>query len=144
LVLQGPNLNLLGQRQPEIYGQETLADIECALDSLAEELAVTLEHFQSNLEGELVQRVQLAAQDGVEGVLINAGGFTHTSVSLRDVFLATSLVFVEVHISNLTARESFRRESLLSDLAGGVVMGFGTGGYRLALRGLVGVLSDRV
>jgi len=144
LVLQGPNLNLLGQRQPEIYGGATLADVEREMDDLAHTLGVTLEHFQSNLEGELVQRIQDAVSTKIDGIVVNAGGFTHTSVALRDAFLATDIPFVEVHISNLQAREPFRHESLLADLSKGVVMGFGVFGYLLALRGLIKQLREAV
>ena len=144
LVLQGPNLNLLGQRQPEVYGTETLASVIEKMDLLAREFGVQLVHVQSNLEGELVTHVQNAAKNGFDGAIINAGGYTHTSVALRDALAASELAFVEIHISNLQAREPFRHESLLADLAIGVVMGFGTYGYQLALQGLVSALQTRV
>jgi 3-dehydroquinate dehydratase-2 len=137
LVLNGPNLDQLGTRETEIYGTETLAGITAMLDELAGELGVTLEHFQSNHEGELVERIHAAAQSGCQGALVNAGGYTHTSVAIRDALLATSLPFVEVHLSNLARRESFRQTSLLADLAIGVVHGFGPVGYELGLRGLL-------
>jgi 3-dehydroquinate dehydratase-2 len=136
LVLQGPNLNLLGAREPERYGFATLAEVQGALDVLALELGVTLRHVQSNHEGALVDAVQAAAADGFAGAVCNAGGLTHTSVCLRDAFLGAPLPFVEVHVSNVAAREPFRQVSLLSDVALGVVFGFGVVGYELALRGL--------
>ena len=142
LVLQGPNLNLLGTRQVDIYGSCTLAEIQARLDLLAAELGVTLAHFQSNLEGELVERVQKAKNDGVDGVVVNAAAYTHTSVALRDAFLSTRLSFVEVHLSNVHAREAFRQKSLLSDISGGVIVGLGPRGYELALRGLVDGLRE--
>jgi len=140
LVLHGPNLNLLGTRETETYGTETLEDITHQLDALAVELGVELEHYQSNSEGALVDRVQAAA--GLAGALLNPGAYTHTSVALRDAVAGVDLKFVEVHLSNIHGRESFRRTSLLSDLAAGVVVGFGAASYALGLRGLVGYLSD--
>ena len=144
LVLQGPNLNLLGQRQPDIYGSATLSDVQRSLDAAAGTLGVSLEHFQSNVEGELVEKIQDASKDGYAGALINAAGYTHTSVAIRDALLATSLPFVEVHISCISAREAYRHTSLLSDLAQGVVMGFGVSGYELGLRGLIQQLNSPV
>lgn len=142
LVLQGPNLDLLGTREPEIYGTTTLADIESELDALADILGCRLRHVQSNHEGALVDAVRSAWQDGVVGALVNAAAFTHTSVAIRDVLSATELPFVEVHLSNTAAREAFRHRSLIADLASGVVMGFGAESYRLGLRGLWSVLAD--
>jgi 3-dehydroquinate dehydratase-2 len=139
LVLHGPNLNLLGTRETEIYGSRTLASITDELDALAVELQVELEHFQSNSEGELVDRVQAAAS--LDGALLNPGAYTHTSVALRDAVAAVELAFVEVHLSNIHARESFRRTSLLSDLAIGQVVGFGPSSYTLGLRALVESLA---
>lgn len=141
LVLQGPNLNLLGRREPGTYGASTLADVQARLDVVAAELGVTLVHAQSNHEGALVDLVQQAAGSGVAGAVINAGAFTHTSIALRDALLGTGLPFVEIHISNVAAREPFRHHSFLSDIAQGVVYGFGVAGYELALRGLVGRLG---
>jgi 3-dehydroquinate dehydratase-2 len=137
LVLHGPNLDLLGTREPEVYGTETLAAIGARLDAAARDLGVELEHFQSNHEGELVERIHAAARSGCRGAVINAGGYTHTSVAIRDALLATALPFVEVHLSNLTRREPFRHTSLLADISVGVVLGFGPSGYELGLRGLV-------
>ncbi|HMV68640.1 MAG TPA: type II 3-dehydroquinate dehydratase [Myxococcota bacterium] len=136
LVLQGPNLNLLGSREPATYGAVTLAEITRRLDALAAELGVALLHVQSNHEGALVDAVQQAARDGVAGAVINAGAYTHTSIALRDALLGTGLPFVEVHVSNVYAREPFRHTSYLADVAAGVVVGFGPAGYELALRGL--------
>ena len=139
LVLHGPNLNLLGTREPEVYGRVTLASITDDLNSLAADLGVELEHFQSNSEGELVDRIQAAAT--LDGALLNPGAYTHTSVALRDAVAAVELAFVEVHLSNIHARESFRRTSLLSDLAIGQVVGFGPSSYTLGLRALVESLA---
>ena len=143
LVLQGPNLDLLGQREPETYGAVTLAQIQQRLDALAGELGLALEHFQSAHEGVLVDRVHQAWRDGVLGVVVNPAAYTHTSVALRDAFLATGLPFVEVHLSNVHARETFRHRSLLADVAQGVVVGFGAVGYDLALRGLAAKLGPQ-
>jgi 3-dehydroquinate dehydratase-2 len=134
LLLNGPNLNLLGQREPALYGSTTLAEIEAACRDLAAELGHTLDCFQSNAEHELVDRVQSAAALGTDGLLINPGAFTHTSVALRDALLATDLPFIEVHLSNIKAREPFRHHSYFSDIARGVIMGFGPLGYELAIR----------
>lgn len=142
LVLQGPNLNLLGAREPGVYGASTLAEISAELDRLAVELNVQLEHFQSNWEGALIDRLH-AAMGQVDGVLINPGGLTHSSVSLRDAFAATRIPFVEVHLSNTAAREPFRHHSMLAALALGQVVGFGAISYILGLRGLVARLSER-
>lgn len=141
LVLHGPNLNLLGTREPGLYGSDTLADVTARLDRLAVELGVSLEHFQSNHEGALVDRVHRAAVDGLAGAVVNAAAYGHTSVALRDAFLATGLPFVEVHLTNVARRESFRQRSLLADVAVGLVQGFGAASYELALRGLVGNLG---
>ena len=141
LVLHGPNLNLLGTREPELYGHTTLADITARLETLAAELGVSLSHFQSNHEGALVDRVQQAAGDHA-GVLVNPAAYTHTSIALRDALAATGLPFVEVHLSNVHAREEFRHHSLLADLAVGQVVGFGAASYSLGRRGLVAHLAD--
>lgn len=138
LVVNGPNLNLLGTRETGIYGPETLASVNERIRIKAAELGVEIvEFFQSNSEGELVARIQKAGVEGVEGVVINAAAYTHTSVALRDALLATSVPFVEVHLSNVYAREPFRRHSYLSDVAVGVVAGFGGDSYLLGMEGLV-------
>lgn len=141
-VVHGPNLNLLGRREPEVYGSATLADVDAAVETEAAELGVAVTAFQSNLEGELVDWIQARAAD-VDGWLVNAAGFTHTSVALRDALLASERPFVEVHISNVFARESFRHTSVLADVAVGVISGFGAMGYVLGLRGLVGRLEGK-
>jgi 3-dehydroquinate dehydratase-2 len=143
LVLHGPNLDLLGVREPGHYGAESLESITASLDALAPDLRATLEHFQSNHEGELIDRVHRAWQDGVAGLVINPAGYTHSSVALRDALLATGLPFVEVHISKVHAREDFRRTSLFSDVAEGVISGLGPDSYALGLRGLVALLESR-
>jgi len=133
LVLHGPNLNLLGVREPQIYGRETLADINRQLAERAQAAGHELAWFQSNAEHELIGRVHQARDDQTAWILCNAGGFTHTSVALRDAFGAVAIPFIEVHLSNVHAREPFRHHSYLSDLAFGVICGFGGGSYRLAL-----------
>lgn len=140
LCLQGPNLNLLGTREPEVYGSDSLVDVQARLDHLAVELGCSLVHFQSNHEGALVDRVQQAAVDGVDGCLINPGAYGHTSIALRDAFVGTGLPFVEIHVSNVYAREPFRHRSMLADVARGVVVGLGVVGYEVALRGLAAAL----
>lgn len=134
LVMNGPNLNLLGMREPGIYGSQTLADIQRDLTDLATQFNCQLTFFQSNAEHALVERVHQAYFDQVEFILINPGAYTHTSIALRDAFAATRLPFIEVHLSNVHAREPFRRHSYLSDIARGVICGFGAFGYQMALR----------
>ena len=141
-VIHGPNLNLLGRREPEIYGRTTLAEIDAQLRALGAELGVEVEAFQANGEGELVDRIQELG-DRVAGFVINAGAYTHTSVALRDALVGVGRPFVEVHLSNLHAREPFRRRSYLAGRAVGVVMGFGAESYLLGLRGLVSYLRGR-
>jgi len=133
LVLHGPNLNLLGTREPEVYGRTTLAQIDEDLAERAGAAGHALETLQSNAEHVLVDRVQAARNDGTAFLLVNPAGFTHTSVALRDALAAVALPFIEVHLSNPHAREPFRRTSYFSDLAVGVVAGFGAASYRLAL-----------
>ncbi len=142
LLLNGPNLNLLGQREPGLYGTLTLTAIEATLAEQAAGLGVELACFQSNHEGALVDRIQTAGSGQVrcDGILINAGAFTHTSVALRDALLGVAIPFVELHLSNVHAREPFRHHSYLADRAIGVVSGFGPASYGLALQGLVGHL----
>ena len=139
LVIHGPNLNLLGRRENSIYGTATLESIEERLGLIANELGVDLECYQSNREGELVERIH-AAVDQVDGILVNPAAYTHTSIALRDAFLAVEIPFVEVHLSNVHAREEFRHKSLLADCAIGSVVGFGASSYSLGLRALVGTL----
>jgi 3-dehydroquinate dehydratase II len=133
LVLHGPNLNLLGTREPEVYGRTTLAEIDAALHQRANAAGHVVESFQSNAEHALVERVQAARVDGTAFALVNPAAFTHTSVALRDALAAVALPFIEVHLSNPHAREAFRRTSYFSDLAVGVVAGFGADSYRYAL-----------
>lgn len=133
LVLHGPNLNLLGTREPGIYGADTLDAINARLARRASEAGVRLDAFQSNHEGALVDRVHAARQDGTGFILINPGAFTHTSVALRDALLGVAIPFVEVHLSNVHAREAFRQHSYFSDVAVGVICGLGAQGYELAL-----------
>jgi 3-dehydroquinate dehydratase-2 len=134
LLLNGPNLNLLGTREPAVYGTDTLAAIEKRAAELAREAGHELIAFQSNAEHELIERVQRTAQEGIRFMVLNPGGLTHTSVALRDAILGVGLPFIEVHLSNVHARESFRRHSYFSDIALGVITGFGALGYELALR----------
>ena len=140
LVIHGPNLNLLGTREPDVYGTETLADIDAALAEAGAGLNGEVECFQSNHEGELIDRIHAAKEDGMDGIIINPGGLTHTSVSLRDAVSAVSLPTVEVHLSNTQAREEFRHHSYIAAVALGQVAGFGSRGYIMALQGLVPML----
>lgn len=133
LVLHGPNLNLLGTREPAVYGHDTLADIDARLVRQAQAAGHELACFQSNAEHELIDRVQQARNEQVATILCNAGAFTHTSIALRDAFAAVAIPFIEVHLSNVFAREPFRHHSYLSDLALGVICGFGSASYALAL-----------
>jgi 3-dehydroquinate dehydratase II len=137
LLLNGPNLNLLGSREPGLYGHDTLASIEARLVAQANSQGHTLEVFQSNAEHELIQRVQRSTTDGVAFILLNPGAFTHTSIALRDALLAVKVPFIEVHLSNIFARESFRHHSYFSDIAVGCVFGLGPLGYDLALQAAI-------
>lgn len=141
LVLHGPNLNLLGTREPDQYGTTGLADIQCRLEDTARAAGYSLEGFQSNAEHELVDRIQGARAEGVEFLIVNPAAFTHTSVALRDALLAVGLPFIEVHLSNVHARESFRRQSHFSDIALGVITGLGALGYELALQAAIDYLK---
>lgn len=135
-VLNGPNLNLLGVREPSLYGTETLADIEKSLEKVASELGVTLVFQQHNGEGEMVNAIH-SLRGKVDAALVNAGAYSHTSLAIRDALAGTSIPFVEVHLTNIFAREPERRRSALADAAIAVIAGFGSYGYELALRGLV-------
>ena len=134
LVLNGPNLNLLGRREPGHYGDQSLPAIEKRLKSLAKELGLTVQFFQTNAEHELVERIHKVMDDGIDFIIINPAAFTHTSVALRDALSAAGVRFIEVHLSNIHAREPFRRTSYFSDIASGVISGLGAVGYELALR----------
>jgi 3-dehydroquinate dehydratase-2 len=133
LMVNGPNLNLLGTREPEVYGSTTLAEIEQLASAQAQVAGATLHCFQSNHEGELIDRIHAAKKEGVQAIVINPGALTHTSVALRDALAGVAIPFVEIHISNIYRRESFRHHSYLSDLAAGVICGLGTDGYRIAI-----------
>lgn len=143
LVLHGPNLDLLGQREPHIYGAATLNDINQSLVTLGAELGVDVVHFQSNHEGALIDRLHAARLDGTRYIVINPAAYTHTSVALRDAIAATDLPFIEVHLSNVYRREAFRQQSYFSDLAVAVISGCGAHGYQLALRHAATELSNR-
>jgi 3-dehydroquinate dehydratase-2 len=134
LVLNGPNLNLLGTREPEVYGKLSLADIDARLKQIATNSGHELESFQSNAESALIERIHSAVREGVKFILINPAAFTHTSIALRDALLGVKIPFVEVHLSNVHSRESFRHHSYFSDIAVGTVVGFGAQGYELALQ----------
>ncbi len=134
LVLHGPNLNMLGTREPEVYGHETLADINQRLQSTAASAGHHLLHLQSNAEYELIDRIHAAKNEGVDYIVFNPAAFTHTSVALRDALLAVAIPFIEVHLSNVHQREAFRHHSYFSDIATGVICGLGSQGYDLALQ----------
>lgn len=141
LLINGPNLNLLGTRQPEIYGSETLQDVEQACQAIATDLGMKLDYQQNNSEGELIDIVH-AARDKYQAIIINPGAYTHTSVALRDALAGVEIPVFEVHISNIHAREEFRHQSYISGIAVGVICGLGTAGYAMALEGVAGLLSE--
>lgn len=141
LVLHGPNLNLLGSREPEVYGAQTLAQIDAELSVIAADAGAKLESFQSNHEGALVDRIQAARGDGTRFILINPAAYSHTSIAIRDALAAVGLPFIEVHLSNIHRREPFRHHSHVSALAVGVICGLGANGYRLALRHALDMLK---
>jgi 3-dehydroquinate dehydratase-2 len=141
LVLHGPNLNLLGTREPKVYGRETLAAINSRLMKAGRAAGVRVACFQSNLEGALIDRVQQAKQEGVEFIVINPAGYTHTSVALRDALAGVAIPFIEVHLSNVHAREAFRHRSYFSDLAVGTIVGLGSRGYDFALECAIEAVS---
>ena len=142
LVLQGPNLNLLGSREPEIYGSASLHSIEVKLAALASTRGHTLSTFQSNAEHELIAKVHATKQEGIAFVIVNPAGYSHTSIALRDAFLAVAVPFIEVHLSNVFARETFRQHSYLSDIAVGCIFGLGPIGYELALEAACARLTN--
>ena len=141
LLINGPNLNLLGTREPEIYGKKTLNNIEKDLIKVAKEKSINLECFQSNHEGEIVDKIQ-SSVSSIHGILINAGALTHTSISIRDALIGSKIPFVELHISNIFSREEFRKESFLTDKAIGIISGFGITSYFLALDGIIEFLNS--
>ena len=142
LMINGPNLNLLGSREPDVYGATTLADIEAHSVAVAAEFGHDLACYQSNAEHQLIDRVQQAARDGVDFIIINPGAFTHTSVALRDALLAVDIPFIEIHLSNTFAREEFRHNSYFSDIATACLFGFGAYGYELAVRAAATCLAQ--
>ncbi len=142
LVLHGPNLNLLGMREPEHYGHDTLDSINAALSEIAKAADVSLEAFQSNAEADIVAKIQSLATDKVDFIIINPAAFTHTSVVIRDAIAAVSIPFIEVHLSNVFSRESFRHHSYFSDIAVGVISGLGPEGYNAALRYAINQLNN--
>ena len=141
LLINGPNLNLLGTREPEIYGSKTLSQIESELLEVAGRNKINLECFQSNHEGEIVDKIQLSIEK-TKGILINAGAFTHTSIAIRDALVGSNIPFIELHISNIFKREDFRKESYLTDKALGIISGFGINSYYLALDAIITHLRD--
>lgn len=141
LVLHGPNLNLLGRREPELYGDTKLPDIDARLIALAQAAGYTLTCFQSNAEHQLVERIQQAQGESIDFIIINPAAFTHTSVALRDALCAVRIPFIEVHLSNIYAREAFRHQSFISDIAAGVISGLGPLGYELSLQAALHHLS---
>ena len=137
LVLNGPNLNLLGSREPEVYGTDTLEDIEKNLNSIAKEHNVNINFYQSNSENELINKLHAAKVEKIDAIIINPGAFTHTSIALRDAFLGVNIPFIEVHISNIYKREEFRKKSFLSDISEGLITGLGVDGYEFALLSII-------
>lgn len=143
LIIHGPNLNLLGAREPKIYGAVTLTEINRNLAELAEKEGISLNYFQSNAEGELIDRIQQASAEKIHFIIINPAAYTHTSIALRDALAATRIPFIEVHLSNIFARESFRQKSFFSDMAVGVISGLGAKGYELALNYVLAATDER-
>ena len=142
LLINGPNLNLLGTREPGVYGETNLSDVEARLSTMAAELGHSMSCFQSNAEHEIVDRVQQAHSESVEFILLNPGAYTHTSIAIRDALLAVSIPFIEIHLSNVFAREDFRHSSYFSDIAAGCLFGLGAHGYELALQAASRQLSE--
>ena len=143
LVIQGPNLNLLGTREPDVYGKTTLADIHSKLQEIVQANIAELDTYQSNHEGELIDRIHQAKLDGVDFIIINPGAFTHTSVALRDALAGVAIPFIEIHLSNIHQREEFRKHSYLADIAIGVICGLGAIGYELALQAAISRLKNK-
>jgi len=143
LVIQGPNLNLLGTREPDVYGKTTLADIHSKLQEIVQANTAELDTYQSNHEGELIDRIHQAKLDGVDFIIINPGAFTHTSVALRDALAGVAIPFIEIHLSNIYQREEFRKHSYLADIAIGVICGLGAIGYELALQAAISRLKNK-
>lgn len=141
LVLHGPNLNMLGLREPEVYGHTRLGEINAQLDALGKKWGISILTFQSNHEGALVDRIQEAVQQPVDGIIINPAAFTHTSIALRDALLALKVPIIEVHISNIHRREPFRHHSMIADIATGQLVGLGINGYYLALRAMADIIG---
>jgi len=137
LVLNGPNLNLLGTREPEVYGTDSLKDIEENLKSISKKHNVNIRFYQSNSENELINELHNAKQEKIDAIIINPGAFTHTSIALRDAFLGVDIPFIEVHISNIYRREEFRKKSFLSDISEGLITGLGVNGYEFALLSII-------
>jgi len=142
LVLNGANLNLLGSREPELYGSDTLADIDARLQKQAKEMGFSLRSYQSNAEHELINQIHAARAESVDYIIINPGAFTHTSIAIRDALLGVSIPFIEVHLSNVHSREDFRKKSYLSDVAVGCIIGLGAKGYELALEAAISKLQQ--
>lgn len=143
LVLHGPNLNLLGSREPSVYGHTSLSELNEQLQQLASQSGFTLTAQQSNSEAELINLIHQASSDGIHHIILNPAAYTHTSIAMRDALLAVQIPFIEVHISNVHARESFRQHSYFSDIAVGVICGFGTNGYLLALQAIIKKFKSR-
>ncbi|MGM0430371.1 MAG: type II 3-dehydroquinate dehydratase [Pseudomonadota bacterium] len=142
LVLNGPNLNLLGQREPEVYGNQSLDDIAQSLESIAQKQSASLDFRQSNAEHQLIDWIQQAAKDSVDYIVINPAAYAHTSIALRDALLAVQIPFIEVHLSNIYRRESFRHHSYLADVADGIICGLGARGYEYALQAALNILNN--
>lgn len=142
LLLNGPNLNLLGKREPEVYGTTTLADIVANLESVTQAMGHELDHLQSNREYELIERIHQAQDDNTAYIIINPAAFTHSSIAIRDALLGVNIPFIEVHLSNVHARESFRHHSYLSDVAVGVICGLGAKGYEYALQSAICKIAE--
>ena len=142
-VINGPNLDMLGKREPEIYGKESLEDINMALEAEAERLGINLTTFQSNYEGAIVEKIHQAHKEKWDGIIINPGAYTHTSVAIRDALLILSVPVIEIHLSNIHKRDDFRHRSMISDIAAGQIIGFGAMGYEMALNALVQILNSK-